>query len=66
MFSTLRRRVKPRVGFVRTLMDEVRSDFDVLITDIHVDSLKFIDSVRIEGYFNHKKMIINIDTIKNR
>ncbi len=31
-----------------------------------VDSLKFIDSVRIQGYFNHKKMIINIDSIQKK
>jgi len=30
-----------------------------------VDSLKFIDSVRIQGYFNNKKMIINLDKLKN-
>jgi hypothetical protein len=29
-----------------------------------VDSLKFVDSVKIEGYFNEKKRIINIDTLK--
>jgi hypothetical protein len=29
-----------------------------------VDSLKFIDSVNIEGYFNHKKQIINLDKLK--
>jgi hypothetical protein len=29
-----------------------------------VDSIKFIDSVRIQGYFNGKKMIINIDSLK--
>jgi len=28
------------------------------------DSIKFIDSVRVEGYFNGKKMIINLDSIK--
>ena len=26
-----------------------------------VDSLKFIDSVNIQGYFNDKKMIVNLD-----
>jgi hypothetical protein len=29
-----------------------------------IDSIKFIDSVRIEGYFNDKKMVINIDSLK--
>ncbi|WP_426670569.1 hypothetical protein ACPPVU_04830 [Mucilaginibacter sp. McL0603] len=29
-----------------------------------IDSVKFIDSVRVEGYFNDKKMIINVDSLK--
>jgi hypothetical protein len=29
-----------------------------------VDSLRFLDSVRIQGYFNSKKMIINLDDLK--
>jgi hypothetical protein len=31
-----------------------------------VDSIKFIDNVRIQGYFNDKKMIINIDSIQKK
>ena len=30
----------------------------------NIDSIKFIDSVRVEGYFNGKKMVINLDSIK--
>jgi hypothetical protein len=30
-----------------------------------VDSLKFIDSVKIIGYFNHKKMVIDLDKLPN-
>jgi hypothetical protein len=29
-----------------------------------VDSIKFIDSVTIEGYFNDKKKVINLDKLK--
>ncbi len=28
-----------------------------------VDSLKFLDSVKIEGYFNHKKMVVDLDKL---
>lgn len=31
----------------------------------NIDSLRFIDSVTIQGYFNNKKMIINLEKLKN-
>lgn len=31
---------------------------------VSADSLQFIDSVNIQGYFNHQKKIINLDKLK--